>query len=114
MPYLALLARLYYGIQATSCQADRNVSAVAHLIGDLRYSRLARKVERIACIRLNRHKVKEVRELDAANARVRARAAKAAQKTEAALEKRANVVDAVAAQWIPRVVVVYSIRENYR
>ena len=53
---------------------------------------LASKVERMKFIRLNRHMVKEVRELDAANALVRARVAKAAQKSEAAQEKRANVV----------------------
>ncbi|CAB1106218.1 unnamed protein product [Ectocarpus sp. CCAP 1310/34] len=36
MPYLAFIARLHLGIEATSCQAERNFSALAHLIGDLR------------------------------------------------------------------------------
>ena len=37
-----------------------------HLIGDLRSTMLAYKVEHIILIRLNRHLVDEVRELDAA------------------------------------------------
>ena len=36
MPYQAFIARLYHGNEATTCQADRNFSALAHLIGDLR------------------------------------------------------------------------------
>ena len=39
-----------------SCQAERNFSALAHLIGDLRSNMLAAKVERMF-IRLNRHLV---------------------------------------------------------
>ncbi|CAN0396167.1 unnamed protein product, partial [Hapterophycus canaliculatus] len=55
MPYLALLARLYHGVEATSCQAERNFSALAHLIGQLRTNMLASKVERMLFVRLNRH-----------------------------------------------------------
>ena len=57
MPYLALLARLYHGVEATSCQAERNFSAFANLIGDLRNSMLASKVEGMMFIRLNKHMV---------------------------------------------------------
>ena len=35
MPYLAFLARWYHGVEATSCQAERNFSALANLIGVL-------------------------------------------------------------------------------
>ena len=35
MPHLALLARLYHGVEATSCQAERNFSALALLIGQV-------------------------------------------------------------------------------
>ena len=66
MPYLAFIVQLYHGIEATNCQAERNVSALAHLIGDLRSSMLASKVERMMFIRLNRHLIDEVHELDAA------------------------------------------------
>ena len=41
LPYLAFITRLYLGIEATSCQAGRKFSALAHLIGDLRSSMLA-------------------------------------------------------------------------
>ena len=54
MPYLAFLARLYHGVEATSCQAERNFSALANLISDSS-NMLASKVERIMFIRLNKH-----------------------------------------------------------
>ena len=41
IPYLAFIARLYHGTEATSYQAERNHSALARLIGDLRNSMLA-------------------------------------------------------------------------
>ena len=62
-----------------SCQAERNFLALAHLISDLRSNMFASKIERIMFIRLNRHLVDEVHELDAANAQARARVAKSAQ-----------------------------------
>ena len=62
MPYLAFIARLYHGIEATSCQAERNLAALAHLIGDLRSSKLASKVERMTFIRLTMPLIDEVRE----------------------------------------------------
>ena len=45
IPYLAFIARLYHGIKATRCQAERSCSALAHLIGNLRSRILASKVE---------------------------------------------------------------------
>ena len=74
-----------------SSQAERNFSALAHLIGDLRSNMLASKVERMMFIRLNRHLVDEVHELDAANAQARARVAKSAQKSAAAQQERSNM-----------------------
>ena len=79
MPYLALFARLYHGFEATSCQTERKFSALAHLIGDLRSRMLASKVDRMMFIRLSRHLIDEVRELDAVVAQARARVAKSAQ-----------------------------------
>ena len=73
MPFLAFVARWNHGIEATSCQAERNFSALAHLIGGLRSSSmLASKVERMMFIRLNKHLIDEVRELDAAVAQAQA------------------------------------------
>ena len=91
MPYLAFIARLYHGIEATSSQAERNASALAHLISDLRRRMLANKVERMMVIRLNRHLIDEVRELDAAVAQARARVEKSAQISVAAQEQRSNI-----------------------
>ena len=91
MPYLAFIARLYHGIEATSCQAERNVLALAHLVSDLRRRMLARKVERMMFIRLNRHLIDDVCELDAAVAQARARVARSAQISVAAQEERSNM-----------------------
>ena len=90
-PYLACIARFHHGIEATSCQAERIFSALAHLIGDLRSSMLASNVERMMFIRLNRHLIDEVRELDAAVAQAQARVAKSAQISVAAQEERSNI-----------------------
>ena len=54
LPYLALIARLYNGIESTSCQAERNSSALSFLIGSLRSSISPGKVERLMFLRLNR------------------------------------------------------------
>ena len=64
---------------------------------------LASKVERMMFIRLNRHLIDEVRELDAAVAKARARVAKSAQISVAAQEERSNMsVDLTV--YIPRMV----------
>ena len=91
IPFLACIARLYLGIEATSCQSERNFSALAHLIGDLRSNMLAYKVERMMFIRLNRHLVDEVRALDAAVEQARARVPRSAQKSAAAQAERSNM-----------------------
>ena len=91
MPYLAFIARLYHGIEAPSCQAERFFSELAHLIGYLRSRMLASKVERMIFIWLNRHSIGEVRELGASVAQARARVAKSAQISVAAQEERSNM-----------------------
>ncbi|CAM9670593.1 unnamed protein product [Ascophyllum nodosum] len=92
MPYLAFIARLCHGIEATSCQAGRNSSALAHLIGDLPSRMLSiSKVERMMFIRLNRYLIDEVRELDAAVAQARARVTKSPQISVPAQEERSNI-----------------------
>ena len=90
MSYPAFIAR-YRGIETTTCQAERFFSALAHLVDDLRSRMLVSKVERIVFIRLNRHLIGEVRELDAAVAQARARVAKSAQISVAAQEERSNM-----------------------
>ena len=57
MPHLALLAHLYHGVEATSCQAERNFSALALLIiGNMRSSMGAFKVEQMMFLRLNQRR----------------------------------------------------------
>ena len=53
MPHLALLARLYHGVEATSCQSERNLSALSFLIAHLRSSMAPFKVEQMMFLRLN-------------------------------------------------------------
>ena len=92
MPYLAFLPRLYHGVEATRCQGERNFSALANLIGDLRGNMLASEVERVMLMRLNKHMVDKVRDLDAAKAKAKARVAKNAKQSATAQQKRANMV----------------------
>ena len=63
MPFLALIARLYNGIESTSCQAERNFSALAFLIGHLRSTTAPGKVERLMFLRLNRLFVPDIKAL---------------------------------------------------
>ena len=91
MSYLAFIAGLSHRIEATSCQAGRKFSALAHPIGDLRNRTLASKVERMMFIRLNTHLIDEVSELDAAVAQARARVAESAQIAVTAQEERSNM-----------------------
>ena len=51
--YLALLARLYHGVQATSCQAKRNFFALSLLIGTLRASMSPCKEKEMMFLKLN-------------------------------------------------------------
>ena len=92
IPYLPFLPRLYPEVEATSCQAERNFSALSDLTGDLRSNMLASKVERMMFIRLNKHMVDEVRDLDAAKAKAKARVAKSTNQSATERQERANMV----------------------
>ena len=59
MPHLELLARLYHGVEATSCQAERKISVLALLMGNMRSSMGAFKVEQMMFLRLNRRCIPE-------------------------------------------------------
>ena len=64
-PHIGLLARLYAGVDITSCQAERNFSALKHT--------LPHKVEKMLLLRLNRHLIpgfaEVVRQLEALKAK---------------------------------------------
>ena len=53
LPHIGLLARLHLGIDATSCQAERNFSALSALLGDLQSNLGRRKVEMMMLLKLN-------------------------------------------------------------
>ena len=53
LPHLALLARLYHGLEATSCQAERNFSSLPVLIGTFRASMSPFKMEQMMFLKLN-------------------------------------------------------------
>ncbi|CAM9598071.1 unnamed protein product [Choristocarpus tenellus] len=63
MPHVALLARLFHGIDATSCQSERNFYALGGLLDQLRCSMGDTKVEMVMMLRLNQTHIKEVAEL---------------------------------------------------
>ena len=86
LPYLALIARLYHGIESTSCQAERNFSALSNLIGTLRSSMLPFKVEQMMFLRLNKLFVKEVEALHDAVEANKAAAARCKEKVTQVVE----------------------------
>ena len=51
--YLAHIARLYHGVEAISCQAQRNFSSLSFLIDTLRASMSPLKVEQMMFLKLN-------------------------------------------------------------
>ena len=54
-PHVGLVARLYLGVDATSCQAERNFSALKLIVSDLRAKSSPGKVEKTIFLRLNKH-----------------------------------------------------------
>ena len=91
MPYLAVIAGLFHAIDGTSCQAERNFSSLAHLLGDLPSNSnniLPANVERMMFARLNKQFIEEVIELDAAVKLEQARAAKSAAAPVAGQQSR--------------------------
>ena len=67
-PHVGLVARVFAGIDTTSCLAERNFSSLKLVVSDLRASLGAEEIEKILFLRLNRHLIpglgKVVRELE--------------------------------------------------
>ena len=67
-PHVGLVARVFAGIDTTSCEAERNFSSLKLVVSDLRASLEVEKIEKILFLRLNRHPIpglgKVVRELE--------------------------------------------------
>ncbi|CAN0425948.1 unnamed protein product, partial [Laminaria digitata] len=54
-PHVGLVARLHLGIDATSCRAERNFSALKLIVSDLRSNTSPAKVENTIFLRLSKH-----------------------------------------------------------
>ena len=54
-PHVGLVARLFAGMDTTSCEAERNFSALALVVSDLRASMSPRRVEQTLFLRLNKY-----------------------------------------------------------
>ena len=65
LPHLALFARLHHGVEATSCQAERNFSSLSVLIGALQASISLFKVEQIMFLKLHQGCLPEVKKYNA-------------------------------------------------
>ena len=65
LPHLAFLARLYHGVEATSCQAERNLFFLSSLIGTLRASMSSFMVEQMMFLKLNQGCLPEVQKYNA-------------------------------------------------
>ena len=67
-PHVGLVARVFAGIDTTSCQAERKFCSLKLVVSDLRASLGAEKIEKILFLKLNRHLIpglgKVVRELE--------------------------------------------------
>lgn len=59
-PLLSILARRYFSIDATSCQAERNFSDLGQLYTKLRRSLLPHKIERLMFLHLSKHLIPAV------------------------------------------------------
>ena len=86
LPHLELLARLYHGVEATSCQAERNFYSLPVLIGTLRASMSPFKVEQMMFPKLNQGCVPEVQTYNAVIAAHQERRSQCVQDVQSAQE----------------------------
>ena len=69
-----MLARVYAGVDTTSCQAERNVSALKQVLRDMRAGALPRKIEQMMLLlRLNRHLIPDFAKVERELAALKAR-----------------------------------------
>ena len=62
-PHLSLLARLYAGMDSTSCQAERNFAILNCTLDNLRTGLAVDKVEQLMLLRLNKQLIPEIASL---------------------------------------------------
>ena len=90
LPHLALIARLDHGVEATSCQAERNFSSLSFLIGILRVSMSPFKVEQMMFLKLNQGCLPEVQKYNAVIAAQQERRSQCLQDVQSAQEAAAG------------------------
>ena len=90
LPHLALVARLYHGVEATSCQAERDFSSLSFFIGTLRASMSPFKVEQIMFLKLNKGCLPGVQRYNAAIAAHQERRCQCFQDVQSAQEAAAG------------------------
>ena len=89
-PHLALLARLYHGVEATSCQAERNFSSRSFLIGTARASMSEFKVEQTMFLKLDQGCLPEVQKNNAVFLKLDQECLPEVQKNNAVVASRRN------------------------
>ena len=90
LPHLALVARLYHGVEATSCQAERNFSSLSFLIGTLRASMSPFRVEQMMFLKFNQGCLPEVQKYNAVIAAQQERRSQCLQDVQSAQEAAAG------------------------
>ena len=90
LPHLALVARLYHGVEATSCQAEPNFSSLSFLIGTLRASMSPFQVEQMMFLKLNQGCLPEVQKYNAVIAAQQERRSQCLQDMQSAQEAAAG------------------------
>ena len=90
LPYLALLARLYHGVEATSGQAERNVSFLYVLIGTLRATMSPFKAEQMMFLKLDQRCLPEIQKYKAVIAAQQKRRSQCVQDVQSAQEAAAK------------------------
>ena len=90
LPHLALVARLYHGVEATSCQAERNISSPSFLIGTLRANMSPFKVEQMMFLKLDQGCLPEVQKYNAVIAAQQERRSQCLQDVQSAQEATAG------------------------
>ena len=90
LPHLALVARRFHGVEATSCQAERNFSSLSFLIGTLRASMSPFKVEQMMFLKLNQACLPEIQTYNAVIAAQQERRSQCLQDVQSAQEAPAG------------------------
>ena len=95
-PILATLAWVYHSADSTSCQSERDFSALTFILNDLRHSMREDHVGMMMFLNLNQNRIPEISSLTNSQAKrnnVRAKALSLAAKAQAV--GAGNVVDIV-------------------